>query len=294
MIRSTNSTITVRATIHAPAQKVWKFWTEPRHIISWNHASDDWHTLSAENDLRIGGRFSSRMEAKDGSWGFDFAGKYTKVDTHRQIDYMMDDGRTVSVLFESDGDSTHITQTFEAEETHTLEKQREGWQAILDNFKKHAERFKLLEPLHFEIEIDAPVEKVYFMMLDDRPYREWTAEFNPGSYYEGNWKKGSKIRFIGTDENGNFGGMAARIRENKPNSFVSIEHYGFISKGVEITKGPDVDKWAGAQENYTFIANGMKTLLAIDVETYLDYKDYFTETWPKALNKLKSMCESKN
>lgn len=131
--------ITIEATIHASIEKVWDLWTNPDHIIQWNNASADWHTPRAENDLRVGGRFLSRMEARDGSSGFDFTGTYTKVEPLKQIDYTLDDSRKVQVSFVSIGNVIMVKETFEAEGTNPVEIQRIGWQAILDNFKKHVE-----------------------------------------------------------------------------------------------------------------------------------------------------------
>src|ERR1044071_2582885 len=109
------TTITVESTINAPVEKVWEFWTTPEHITKWNHASDDWHTPFAENDLRSGGKFMSRMEAKDGSFGFDFGGVYDEVKTNELIAYTIGDGRKVKVAFTNQGNSTKVTETFEAE-----------------------------------------------------------------------------------------------------------------------------------------------------------------------------------
>jgi len=131
--------IRVSATIHVPVEKVWVLWTTPKHIIRWNYASDDWHTPKAENDLRVGGRFLSRMESKDGSQGFDFSGEYSRVALNKQIFYTLDDGREVKVSFDSTDNETTVTEAFEAEQMNTPELQREGWQAILNNFKKYAE-----------------------------------------------------------------------------------------------------------------------------------------------------------
>ncbi len=131
--------ITIDSKVNAPAEKVWKYWTEPVHIKKWNNASDDWHTPHAENDLRVGGKFLSRMEAKDGSFGFDFEGVYTEVEPNKLIAYTLTDGRKVKVNFTPDGDATEIVSTFEAETQNSIEMQRDGWQAILNNFKKHAE-----------------------------------------------------------------------------------------------------------------------------------------------------------
>jgi uncharacterized protein YndB with AHSA1/START domain len=131
--------ITVTAIVHAPVAKVWSLWTTPHDIMQWNNASDDWHTTHAENDLREGGKFLSRMAAKDGSFSFDFNGVYDTVVLHKTIAYTIEGGRKVSISFAAEGDITHVTETFEAETENTLELQQVGWQAILDNFKKYAE-----------------------------------------------------------------------------------------------------------------------------------------------------------
>lgn len=132
--------ITIQAVIHAPVEKVWQYWNEPDHITKWNHASDDWHSPYAENDLRAGGRFFFRMEAKDGSFGFDFSGTYDEVVSHERISYTLDDGRKVQITFQSQNGKTEVIETFEAETTHPAELQKQGWQAILNNFKAYVEQ----------------------------------------------------------------------------------------------------------------------------------------------------------
>jgi uncharacterized protein YndB with AHSA1/START domain len=134
-------TITVQAVINAPVELVWKLYTEPEHVIKWNNASNDWHTPRAENDLKVGGRFLYRMEAKDGSSGFDFNGTYKQVKANELIVYSMTDGRQVEVIFMKDDNDarTKIATTFEAENTNPIEMQRDGWQAILNNFKEYVE-----------------------------------------------------------------------------------------------------------------------------------------------------------
>ena len=133
--------ITVENTINAPVKKVWEFWTKPEHIVKWNHASDDWHSPWSKNDLRVGGSFSARMEAKDGSMGFDFGGIYDVIKDNAYIEYTIGDGRKVKISFNAlDNDkATKVVEEFEAEGTHSIEMQKGGWQAILDNFKKYAE-----------------------------------------------------------------------------------------------------------------------------------------------------------
>jgi uncharacterized protein YndB with AHSA1/START domain len=139
-MESKNKTqVTVSATVNAPIDHVWKLWTAPVHVCRWNQASDDWHTPRAENDLRAGGSFIYRMEARDGSFGFDFGGTYERVTENELIEYSMSDGRNVRVTFQQEGDAVRITETFDAEDENPVEMQRDGWQAILDNFRKYAE-----------------------------------------------------------------------------------------------------------------------------------------------------------
>lgn len=128
--------ITVQTTLNASIANVWRAYTTPEDIKHWNAASDDWHTTAASVDLRVGGTFSSRMEAKDGSFGFDFAGTYTQVEPHKLIAYSMGD-REALVKFEDGADGVTVSVTFDTEPTHSEEQQRQGWQAILDNFAKH-------------------------------------------------------------------------------------------------------------------------------------------------------------
>ena len=131
--------ITVETTVNATINRVWKLWTSPEHIIHWNNASDDWHTPRAENDFWVGGSFLSRMEAKDGSFGFDFAGAYNEIKMHELIIYTIFDGRKVHISFTSTANSTTIIESFEAENENSVELQKSGWQSILNNFKRYAE-----------------------------------------------------------------------------------------------------------------------------------------------------------
>jgi uncharacterized protein YndB with AHSA1/START domain len=139
METTTKPIITIENTINAPVEKVWEFWSAPEHITKWNNASDDWHSPRSQNDLRVGGSFSTRMEAKDGSMGFDFGGIYDEVKEFELIEYTLGDGRKVKVNFTKQGNNTHLVESFEAEGTHSMEMQKGGWQAILDNFKKYVE-----------------------------------------------------------------------------------------------------------------------------------------------------------
>ncbi len=131
--------ITIEAIVKAPISLVWKAWTTPEDIVQWNAASDDWHTTAAKVDLREGGIFSSRMEAKDGSFGFDFEGVYTKVEPNQRLEFQFGD-RFATVEFSETESGVLVRETFEAEDTFSPEQQRAGWQAILDRFTRHAEQ----------------------------------------------------------------------------------------------------------------------------------------------------------
>lgn len=131
--------LTVITTINKNSKTTWEAFTLPQHITNWYFASADWHAPFAENDLRVGGKFKTRMEAKDDSFGFDFSGTYTNVVLHKQLDYTLDDNRLVTVSFNEENNQTLVTQSFEPETENTLELQQHGWQMILDNFKSHTE-----------------------------------------------------------------------------------------------------------------------------------------------------------
>ena len=152
-----------------------------------------------------------------------------------------------------------------------------------------------MKKLQYTIEINASADEVYNTMLglnNIETYNLWTAEFNPTSTYEGSWEKGSKILFVGTDENGKKGGMVSEIADNIPNQFISIRHYGILDGDKEITEGPDVEKWAGGLENYSFQEENGVTTVTVECDMADDYQDYFDTTWPKALKKLKELSEN--
>lgn len=156
-----------------------------------------------------------------------------------------------------------------------------------------------MKKLQFKVSINAPVTRIYDFMLginSKSTYEQWTSLFNPTSTYEGSWEKGNKILFIGVDENGEKGGMVSRIAENIPNRFVSIQHYGFFKADKEITEGPEVEKWANGFENYTFEENNgpdsnRGTTVIVDLDTPEDFSGYMNQSYPKALDKLKEICE---
>ncbi|MDI5893648.1 SRPBCC family protein [Flavobacterium algoritolerans] len=135
--------ITVQSTINASMEKVWELWTAPEHVMMWNNASEDWHTPFAENDLKVGGKFKYTMASTDGTMRFDFEGVYTNVVNPSLIEYEMADGRKVKIVFEKDAEGIKVIESFDPETVNPEEMQKNGWQAILDNFKKYVENATL-------------------------------------------------------------------------------------------------------------------------------------------------------
>jgi len=148
-----------------------------------------------------------------------------------------------------------------------------------------------MKKVHFSIFINAPIEHVWNTMLDDATYRIWTSVFHEGSYYKGDWNEGSKILFLGPNDDGTEGGMVSRIAENRLHKFVSIEHQGVVANGVEDTTSNEAKKWAPAFENYTFAEKDDGTELSIDVDVLPEYEEMMTGMWPNALEKLKEISE---
>lgn len=151
-----------------------------------------------------------------------------------------------------------------------------------------------MKKLQYKVSIDAPASRIYDFMLginSKSTYEQWTALFNPTSTWEGSWDKGSKMLFIGVDDKGEKGGLVSRIVENNPDRFVSIQHYGLVQGDKEITEGPEVEKWANGFENYTFEERNGTTTVTVDLDTTEDFIAYMNESYPKALDKLKEICE---
>ncbi|MBL7919175.1 MAG: SRPBCC domain-containing protein [Bacteroidia bacterium] len=149
-----------------------------------------------------------------------------------------------------------------------------------------------MKKLHYEITIHAPQEKVWQAVTEDKNYREWTAPFHPGSYFEGSWKKGDKMRFLGPGENGQVGGMLSLIEKSEYPSYISIKHYGQIVKGKEDTTSDEVKKWAPSYENYTFEkTNDNTTCFIAELDMPEEWAEHMDTAWPKALDKLKEIAE---
>ena len=279
--------ITIEATVNAPVEKVWKLWNDPLHIKQWSAASEDWHTPRSAIDLRIGGRFASTMAAKDGSMAFEFGGIYTNIKEHRLIEQKLDDERKVKVEFKPDGGKTKVVEAFDAESTNPVEMQRAGWQAILDNFKKHVERLNEYEQLDFSITINAPKKKVWDIMLGAETYKEWVSAAWPGSYAEGKWEPGGTLCFFNPEKSG----TKVKLLEHRPYTFSKAEHISSFNKGVEDTTSETAKSWIGSTESYLFSEKEGTTSLEVTMHVPPAWAGMFKADWLKALKKLKAICE---
>lgn len=284
------SPISIKTQVNAHVSKVWEFWTTPSHICRWNFASPEWGCPRCTNDLVIGGKLDARMEAKDGSFGFGFWSTYNAIVPEKRLDLTMGDGRKWLVEFESNEAGTTVIEHFEPESENPREIQEGGWQAILNNFKAYVES-KPFEKLTYKVQIEKPKEDVFHTMLAPSTYNEWTSVFTATSHYEGEWKEGAKMRFLSKDADGNLQGMVSRISKVEPNEVVVIEHLGDIVNNEEITTGDLIDTWSGALEKYFYAENGNGTTLTVEVDSIPDYFSFFEEQYPKALLKLKEVCE---
>lgn len=281
---------TVKTIVNAPLSIVWHLWITPYHIKKWNNASEDWHTPKAMNDLTPGKTFSYTMASKDGVHSFDFSGTYQEVRPKTFISYSLGDGRSVEVRFAETKDGTEVIETFDLEQMNSAELQEQGWQSILNNFKKYVESL-LPNLLQYSCVIPADAKGVFDTMIGKNTYQKWTRAFNPTSRFEGSWEKGRLIFFLGEGEDGKSGGMVSMIADNIPGEHLSIHHIKEWTADDALSNQyaiPDTPSF----ENYNFIPVEGGTLLVVDmIGDMLSYKDYFDQTWPSALELLSNICK---
>lgn len=240
--------ITVKTTVDASPETTWALYTNPVHVRQWNNASEDWITPIAENDLRKGGKLKYRMEAKDGSTGFDFEGTFDKVEPFEALDYTIADGRHVMVRFQPSGKYTTVQVSFEAESVHSRELQEQGWQAILVNFRRFVSYTNEFKPIQFAIKIQSPKQHVWTQMTAPDTYREWAGAAWPGSYFEGKWIEGSTISFFDKNRSG----TKSILVLHRPFDVSIAEHVACYDNGAEVADSDQARSWVGSKECYYF------------------------------------------
>ncbi len=288
-MNTSESKITVSVRIPVDLPTVWRLWNDVHAIRQWYHASEDWHTPRATHDLEQGKSFSYRMEAKDGTEGFDMQGKFISVIPQKFISYVMEDGRLVEISFKEQDNETVIEERLDPENINSEDLQRTGWQRILNNFSTYVLKQQELVPFQFQKFISAEPMAVYDVMIHPTKYTQWTAPFCPGSYFEGSWEKGAHIKFVGPEKDGQAGGMLGHILENTPGKFISIKYDGSFEGDKE--KPFISETWKDATENYIFERTDGGTNLKVDLQAPLEYADFFNTSWPQALQRLKVLIE---
>ncbi|MFN3529715.1 MAG: SRPBCC domain-containing protein [Bacteroidia bacterium] len=277
--------------LQLPAAQAWRSFTQPAHIINWNFAHESWHCPTAENNLQAGGHFKYHMAARDGSGSFDFEGQFEQIEHRQRIAYHLNDSRKVEFRIEPTDSGIRVWHNFEAATDHDAEQQRQGWQAILDQFALYTASLEPLVEMHFEHDYPIAPEELCNMMFSDKGYREWTKPFNANSHFEGVWETGASMRFLGVDGDGTVGGMLSKIRLFEAGKQVCIVHEGDIQKGQEVRFDQSVAQWAGAEENYYFEPMEGGTRLRVMAEVAPQFESWMQEFWPPALQKLHQMCE---
>jgi uncharacterized protein YndB with AHSA1/START domain len=284
--------ISVSVRLQLPPQMVWKLWNDPAQMVRWNAASDDWHTPVADNDLRVGGKLQTRMEARDGSFGFDFEAVYEVVDAPNRLVYRLGDGRGVELDLRAEGEETVLTQRFEPEKEFPVELQQQGWQAILDNFKRWAEAYRGVTAVHFAQEVRMAPSALAELMLQELPYRYWTAVFDPSSHYVGDWKEGSTVDFLCDLPDGRQRGTRALVANFRPGQYIRLVHQGLVEGDTFINSGAEAEAWLGLNEIYSFSPREYGCLLTVDVDVPEKYADYLTTQWPLALARIRELAET--
>lgn len=283
------ASITISTTINAPIANVFNSYLNPQDNLRWNTAGYGWTNDYAKIDAIAGGEFHIGYKSPDEKNDFDFNGKYIEIVKDKLIKSELGDGRKVEVNFEAEDEKTHVTIIFDAEEENSLDLQKQGWSAILENFKKFVERKSNPKNASItkNIVIQATKEKVWKMLLEDKPYRQWTSSFTEGSYYEGEMKYDGKIMFLSPSGTG----ISSKIVVFIPNFQISFEHLGGVKDGIEDFKSSEFEGWKYARETYTLNGVDGKVNLQIYVEVTKNEEQMMSDLWDKALAELKKMCE---
>lgn len=266
------TTLQVSTDVAADPASVWTRFTVPGHIMQWNFASEEWHCPAAENDLRPGGVYRTRMEARDGSQGFDFEGVYDEVVPESRLAYTLTNGRQVKTEFSDQNGRTRVTTTFEPEDSFPIEVQQAGWQAIIDNFRRYVES----EPermVREQVTIDTPADTVWSIITHPRYARELGQQFDKNAYVRSDWQLGSAVEFVYEPER-----IAATgtISELKPLELIRIDF--------------DFDGFA-YYESFHFSSTEGQTILTAEAGPYTHARDEHATVWSNWLQKVRELSE---
>ena len=280
-------TITIKKTINAPLELVYNSYINPKDNIRWNTAGDGWTTSYATINAVTGGSYDVGYRSPDGLHNFPLAGNYLEVIPNSKITSIMGD-RKVNVDFVSVNSDTEVTITFDAENENSMELQSKGWGNILNNFATHVEKKAKsdYEVIDINTTVDASPKAIWNALLDQNNYKQWTAPFTEGSYYEGRIEFGEIIKFYSPAH----GYLKSEVVVCIPEYQISFKHLGFYSQ-QDVLEGED---WKNNRETYTINQEGNTTTLNIYQEMTKKEYEFFAPMWTKALEILKSIAEKKN
>jgi uncharacterized protein YndB with AHSA1/START domain len=294
----TMSKIVIHQIFAATPSQVFESCLDSEDNKRWNTAGFGWSTGEVQIDPKVGGRWFAEYKSPDGKDDFVFEGVFTEIIENQKISYKMPkdmgefevDERKAEVLFEEfEKGKTQVTITFDAEDLNSIEMQKQGWQAILDNFKTFLER--KINPenarLILDIDINASPQKVWKTLLEKESYNIWAATFSPGSHYQGEIKYDNKVQFLGPDQSG----LISLVKVCIPEFQVSFEHLGGFKDGKEDPDSPMFLPWKGNRETYTLKSKNEITNLSIYQEMSKTEIEYFEEMWAKALEVIKKIAE---
>lgn len=287
------SKITISTTIQASPKQVFDTYLNPEDNKRWNIAGGGWSTGNANIEPVVGGRSEVEYKSDNGKNDFMFGGTFTEIIPNSKISYTMAfpgiPDRNAEVLFTEIDGSTKVMIIFDGEDQNSEERQKEGWSAILANFKRHVERKANSKNavILLNTTINASAKKIWHIMLDKDGYKNWTSAFCEGSYYEGEMKYNEKIRFLSPGGSG----LNSVVKVCIPFWQVSFEHLGAINKGVDDFDSPDFRGWKGARETYTLTEVDGVTNLEIYQEVNTQEDDVFTKMWEQAFVNIRKLAE---
>ncbi len=270
--------IEIEVLIKNSLDKVWEYWTGQPFISQWYSASDDWWTPWVNQNFQVDQGFVYRMEARDGSMGFDFSGVFTEIVDHEKIVYVLEDGRKVLTTFEERDGRILLKQAFDAEDQNSAQMQKDGWQAILNHFKSFCEGDQI--EMSFRTVLGTNPNRVWEYLTLPRLYEEWAIAFSEQPKFVGQWVEGGTIDFIDFQE----GGTRVQLDKVKPFEKLYMTHIAMIDGQAGIVEDhPEAPTWVGTKENYDLELVGKETILTIHIMCHPKYVDYLRNSWEKAV-----------
>lgn len=286
----TNEPIIITTIINVPVARVYQAHIDSADLVRWQSAGGGWFTSYAQTNPVIGGEFHIGYASPNAAEDFDFAGTYTELVPEQRISYRLADGRTVSVVFQAQGESqTSVTTTFDPETMNTRELQQQGWAAVMDNLVDYVQRAAnpTMRQIVRSVILPVPAEQAWHLVLDHENYREWTAAFTQGSDYQGEFVQGGRIRFTAPGGDG----IISMVHVYAPSRCIAFRHLGWLQNGIEDYDSPAMQSWKNAREEYLFTPVAGGTRFDLYCDTSEAEHDTMSNMWDKALATLADMAQ---